>query len=162
MHQMVHRPEGTRRTTPRAEDQRRRGRVVALAVAAWCLLLLAGCARPPDTAGPIAAVERFVAALEARDASAIIAGLEPSDWRGEIGPELRTYLGMLRRVELHDERYRVVSGDETTAVVELRGTLAYSFAEGAAGERAFELLIETVRVGERWYLRGVELPQPEG
>jgi hypothetical protein len=130
------------------------------------LLLLAalgvGCAAPPrDDAGPIGAVERFVAALEARDASAIVALLEPSDWRAEIGPELRSYLGYVTALDLRDPQYSVVEHDGDVAVVRLVGTLAYTLvADGLPGERSVDLRIETARVGDSWYLRQLQLPQP--
>lgn len=129
---------------------------------ALCILSLCACSpAPPDAEGPVRAVEAFVAALEARDASAIAALLEPSDWRGEIGPELRSYLAMLDALDLRDETYAVVEGDADRAVVRVSGTFAYRFAAGgAAGERPVDLRVQTVRVDGRWYLRGLELPQP--
>lgn len=129
------------------------------------LLVLVACApaRPVDTEGPTRAVVAFVAALEARDAGAIVALLEPTDWRGEIGPELRSYLAMLDELDLRDEQYAVVEGDADSALVRVTGMFAYRFADGGgAGERPVDLRVETVRVGDRWYLRGLELPQPGG
>lgn len=137
------------------------------AVSALCTLHLAlalgACALGPrDTAGPVAAVRAFVAALEARDASAIIALLEPTDWRAEIGPELRASLALLAALELRDAAYAVEEHRGDQATVRVTGTLAYSLADGGAGERPVRLLVETVRVGGAWYLRGLELPQPAG
>lgn len=148
------------RRVPRA----RRPGPLAATLALAALLLLAGCSRmPADVEGPVRAAAAFVAALEARDAGAIVALLEPTDWRGEIGPELRSYLGMLDTVELRDPAYSVLEGDADSAVVRVAGTFAYAFADGgAAGERAVDLRVELVRVGDRWYLRGLELPQPGG
>jgi hypothetical protein len=127
------------------------------------VLLLAGCgARPaPDDAGAIRAVEQFVAALEARDASAIIDLIEPSDWRREIGPELRTYLAYMSSIELRDPTYSVQENDGQRAIVRAVGTLAYTLAEGgASGERPADLMIELVQVDDTWYLRQLQLPQP--
>lgn len=141
----------------------RRSRL-ALLVACWLLPLaiLAGCApQPIDNTGPLDAVERFVAALEARDASAIIRLLEPTDWREEIGPELRSYLGYLTAIDLRDAHYSVVEHDGDRAVVRVVGTLAYTLAEdGSSGERPVDLRIETARVDGAWYLRQLLLPQP--
>jgi hypothetical protein len=130
--------------------------------AACCALLLVACGPTPrDTAGPVRAAEAFVAALEARDASAIIELIEPSEWRAEIGPELRSYLGLVAELDLSGERYEVVEHQGDTATVQDTGTFAYTFAEGGeSGERPVELWVETVRVDGRWYLRGVALPQP--
>lgn len=128
------------------------------------LLALSGAAcatQPRDNEGPTRAVAAFVAALEARDASAIIALLEPSDWRAEIGPELRSYLGHVSALELREPRYSLVEHTGDGAVVRVSGTLAYTLAEGgASGERPVDLRIEVARVGGAWYLRQLQLPQP--
>ena len=124
-------------------------------------LLLAACVgQPLDNEGPVRAVEAFVAALEARDASAIIALLEPSDWRAEIGPELRSSLSYVSALDMRDARYTVVEHAGDSAVVRMVGTLAYTLAEGGGGERAVDLRIEVARVGGAWYLRQLQLPQP--
>lgn len=130
----------------------------------FALCLLAACAaRPIDNQGPVLAVERFVAALEQRDPSAIIDQLEPTEWRKEIGPELRSYLGHIAEIDLRDESYTVEQNDGDLAVVRLTGTLSYTLSEsGVSGERPADLQIEVVRVGDTWYLRGLELPQPGG
>ncbi len=125
--------------------------------------LLSGCAARPDNSGPADAARRFVAALEARDAGAIVGLLEPTDWRAEIGPELRGYLAMISAIELRDPAYSVARNDGTTAQVHITGTLAYTLAEGgASGERPVDLRVEAVRVGDSWYLRSLDLPQTSG
>jgi hypothetical protein len=126
------------------------------------MLLLAACSlAPQDAEGPVRATEAFVAALEARDASAILQLIEPTEWRAEIGPELRSYLGLVAELDLSGEHYEVVEQRGDTATVQVTGTFAYTFAEGgASGERPVELWVETVRVDGRWYLRGLALPQP--
>lgn len=126
-------------------------------------LLTACSARPIDNQGPVLAVERFVAALEQRDPSAIIDQLEPTEWRKEIGPELRSYLSHIAEIAISDEAYTVEQNDGELAVVRLTGTLSYTLAESeVSGERPVDLQIEVVRVGDTWYLRGLELPQPGG
>lgn len=129
---------------------------------AACILLLVSCgAAPQDAEGPLRVVEAFVVALEARDASAIIQLIEPSEWRAEIGPELRSYLGLVEAIDLSGERYAIVEQRGDTATVQVTGTFAYSFADGgASGERPVDLYVETVRVDGQWYLRGLALPQP--
>jgi hypothetical protein len=139
-------------------------RSVAFILVALSLTLfgLFGCAAPPDDVGPAEAARRFVAALEARDASAIIDLLEPSDWRAEIGPELRSSLGMLSALQLRGPAYAVSQNDGTTAQVHITGTLAYTLAEdGRSGEIPVDLRVDTVRVGAAWYLHSLELPQPQ-
>jgi limonene-1,2-epoxide hydrolase len=125
-------------------------------------LLLGACTPAPvDNDGPIQTVRAFVVALEDRDASAIIALIEPTDWRREIGPELRTYLGYLATIAIVDETYAVERHQGDTAIVRVTGTLQYALAEsGAGGERPFDLQIEVVRVDGVWYLRSLQLPQP--
>ncbi len=130
---------------------------------ALCLSLSACRLAPQDTEGPVRVVEAFVAALEARDASAIIQLIEPSEWRAEIGPELRSYLGLVDTIDLSGERYEVVEQQGDTATVQVTGAFAYTFADGgASGERPVDLYVETVRVDGQWYLRGLALPQPGG
>jgi hypothetical protein len=133
----------------------------------WVLAIIAtitllGCtAQPPDNAGPADAARRFVAALESRDTGAIMDLLEPSDWRKEIGPELRSYLGLISALNLRDASYTVTQNDGASAQVRITGTLAYTLAEsGTSGERPVDLLVETVRVGGAWYLHSLDLPQP--
>lgn len=141
----------------------RRAPIAMLWIVSLAALALAGCAPPPDDSGPAAAARDFVAALEARDVGAIIGLLEPSDWRAEIGPELRSYLGYLSALQLRDAGYTVSRNDGRTAQVRITGTLAYTLAEsGASGERPVDLLVETVRVGDSWYLRSLDLPRPSG
>ncbi|NJN16809.1 MAG: hypothetical protein HC822_11340 [Oscillochloris sp.] len=131
-------------------------------IRALALLLLlgflVGCA-PADNNGPLRAVQAFVAAIEARNVGAIIAGLEPSDWRAEIGPELRAYLAYLDSITIAQPNYRVLSNDGTVAVVQLTGTVRYVLAaSGNSGERPVDLRLEVVRVGDKWYLRQLLLP----
>jgi hypothetical protein len=147
--------------------QHAKGKMQKVAICrVFCILpfafILAGCSSAPqDTEGPIRATQAYVAALEARDASALIQLLEPTDWREEIGPELRSYLGLVDTLALSDETYEVVEQRDDTATVRVAGTFAYTFADGgASGERPVDLLVETVRVDGQWYLRGLTLPQP--
>ncbi|MBX0326915.1 S8 family serine peptidase [Oscillochloris sp. ZM17-4] len=70
---------------------------------------------------------------------------------------------MVSALELRDAAYRVARNDGATAQVRISGTLVYALAEGgASGERPVDLSVETVRVGDSWYLRSLDLPQPTG
>jgi hypothetical protein len=126
-----------------------------------CLLLLSGCGRGPvDNEGPITAVRTFVAALEARDASAMLATLEPTEWRRELGPELRMYLGYLDVIALEETQYRVEEHSGEQAIVRVTGMLHVQIAERSSMDRQpFDLRIETIVVDGNWYLRSVQLPQ---
>jgi hypothetical protein len=137
-------------------------RAALLLVGSLVLSSLLGCGRPVDNAGPLAAARAFVAALEARDASAIIGLLEPSDWRKEIGPELRSYLGYLQALSLRDPEYRVERNDGASAQVRVSGTVSYTLAEdGTSGEHPVDLQVELVLVGGAWYMHSLDLPQTQ-
>jgi hypothetical protein len=125
------------------------------------ILSVAACTTAVDTEGPVQAVRDFVVALEARDASAIIAQLEPTEWRTQISPELRAYLGLVETIDLYDEQYAVEEHDGELALVRLTGMLDYSLQEGAAaGTQPVDLLFEVVRIDGVWYLRSLDLPPP--
>lgn len=134
--------------------------VVQIGMLALVCLLFVGCAQPVDNEGPVAVVRQFVGALEARDPSAIIALLEPTEWRAEIGPELRSYLGYLEALDLREEAYTVAENSGDTALVRVTGTLSYTLEEGASGEIPVDLQLQVVRIDGIWYLRDLELPQP--
>jgi hypothetical protein len=139
------------------QSLRRTCAVILVAVA----LLGAACGGPVDNVGPVQTVQAFIAALEARDASAIIALIEPTEWRREIGPELRMYLGYLDTIAIPDAAYTVERNQGDTSVVRVTGTLNYTLAEsGFSDERPFDLQINLVRVDGAWYLRSLQLPQP--
>ncbi len=134
-------------------------------VAGWlALLLLASCgsvARPDDFA-PTKKVDEFVAALEARNPSAVIALLEPGDWRREIGPELRIYFRYMAALQLRNKEVSVVENDGGLAIMRLKGDLVYTLSESnVQGERPIDLIIEVVHIQGTWYLRSFQLPTPE-
>lgn len=128
----------------------------------WLLVaLVSGCAnKAVDNEAPVETVRQFIAALEDRDVSAMIDLLEPTDWRKEIGPELRSYLGYVKTLELRDEQYTVERNDGQKATVRLTGTLSYALADDASGERPIDLAIDLVEVDGQWYMHSLELPQP--
>lgn len=134
-------------------------------VTGWlALLLLASCssvARPDDFA-PTKKVNEFVAALEARNPSAVIALLEPGDWRREIGPELRIYFRYMAALQLRNRDVSIVENDGGLAIVRLKGDLAYTLSESnVQGEQPIDLIIEVVNIRGTWYLRSFQLPTPE-
>jgi hypothetical protein len=134
----------------------------------WCiipllLVTLAACALPgtaPDNTGPLQVAQQFVKALEDRDVSGVLALIEPADWRKEIGPELRSYVGYVERIHFRDPRYAVAKNDGDQASIRLTGTLEYSLRDGPAGERPVDVLLEVVRLDGTWYLRSFDLPPP--
>lgn len=129
------------------------------------LLLLAACAAPSATAlddeAAIEAVQAFVAALEARDPSAVLDTLEPADWRYEIGPELRSYMSYIEALEFQDPTYEVLANDGTTAEIRLRADLRYQLRDLEPSERAIDTVFELVQIDGEWYMRSLNLPTPE-
>ncbi len=128
------------------------------------LLLLAACAASSDSstsgAAAVEHVQAFVAALEARDASAVLATLEPADWRREIGPELRSYMSYVEAIEFQAPAYEVLTNDGTTAEVRLRADLRYQLRDLEPGEQPIDTVFELVQVDGAWYLRSLNLPTP--
>jgi hypothetical protein len=125
--------------------------------------LLFGCALPaarPDDAAPRRVVERFVEALEDRDASALLALIEPADWRREIGPELRSYVGYVQRISFRRPTYTVESNNGDEARVHFVATLEYEIEGVEPGEQPVDIIFELVRLDGTWYVRSFDLPQP--
>jgi hypothetical protein len=125
--------------------------------------LLFGCALPgarPDDAAPRRVVERFVEALEDRDASALLALIEPADWRREIGPELRSYVGYVQRISFRRPTYTVESNNGDEARVRFVATLEYEIEGVEPGEQPVDIIFEVVRLDGTWYVRSFDLPQP--
>jgi hypothetical protein len=135
----------------------------AFALALSSFALLASCAlpgSPPDDAAPRRVVERFVEALEDRDASALLALIEPADWRREIGPELRSYVGYVQRIRFRSPAYDVVSNNGDEARVRFSATLQYEIEGVEPGEQPVDIIFELVRLDDTWYVRSFDLPQP--
>lgn len=134
-----------------------------LAFSLLALLLLVACGAPArfDDFAPTNKVNEFVAALEARDPSAVIALLEPGDWRREIGPELRIYFRYMAALKLNNKQVSIVENDGGLAIVRLKGNLAYTLSESnVQGEQPIDVIIEVVNIQGTWYLRSFQLPTP--
>ena len=133
---------------------------------AFCILhsaFLVACAfpaAPPDDAAPRRVVERFVEALEDRDTSALIALIEPADWRREIGPELRSYVGYVQRIRFRNPDYKVESNNGDEAHVRFKAALEYEIKEVPPGKQDVDIIFELVRLDGTWYVRSFDLPQP--
>jgi hypothetical protein len=128
------------------------------------LLILAACAAsssaPVDDEAALKTVQAFVAALEARDPSAVLAILEPADWRREIGPELRSYMSYVEALEFQNPAYELLANDGNTAEIRLRADLRYRLRDFEPGEQAVDTVFELVRIDDEWYLRSLNLPTP--
>lgn len=132
-------------------------------VVALLATMLAACGSATETAdseAALATTRAFVAALEARDPSAILATLEPADWRREIGPELRSYISYVEALEFRNSTYEVLSINRDSAEIRMQATLHYRLRDFEAGEQPIDTVFELVRVEQEWYLRSLSLPTP--
>lgn len=131
------------------------------------LLLLAGAAVwliQRANAGrdqrPAEVVRAFAQAIEARDADAMLAQLEPTIFRREIGPEIRSYVEYIERVTFSDSNYRVVDNTGDTAHVRWTATMQYQLRDLGAGSRPIDSVFELTLIENRWYIQAVDLPAP--
>jgi hypothetical protein len=104
----------------------------------------------------------FVAAIEARDPTAMIARLEPTDWRREIAAELRAYTASVEHIEFHDATYEVVESSAERAEVRLLATIDYRIRGMTEGEQEIDVLVEMVQQDGEWYVRNFALPEAVG
>jgi hypothetical protein len=134
----------------------------------WCILVgvvwfLAACGgtgnREQDPPF-ITTVKDFEAAVEARDPEAILMLLEPTDWRGSIAAELRSYVAGVEQIEFRDTTYETLSSSEEHAEVAVMSTVTYSLKGDISGEYPVDMVIELVNVDGSWYVHGFELPGP--
>lgn len=129
-----------------------------LAVLLAAILVLAGCG--PTAAQDEAAIQvvrDFVAAWEAGDTSAVLALVEPADWRREMGPELRAYTGRIDQLQLANAAYSLLDNDGQVARVRLTGSLSYTLHDGVSGEHELDAVVEVVQVEGAWYVRGLDV-----
>ena len=150
-------------------DPRRRRPLWHWAALALVAALIAGVVvwvtRPPDPMQdprPVEVVKGFVAAVEARDATAMLAYLEPTVARREISPEVRAYMAYVERISFSDSRYELLDNDGDRAHVRWTATMDYQVRELGGGQRAIDTTIELRKIEGRWYLHRVQLPETEG
>lgn len=133
----------------------------------WCVIIasmlfvLTACARTAtstDDEAPRQVVRSFVTAIEDRDASRVLNLIEPADWRKDIGPELRSYVSYLERVQFRDPQYTVVDNTGTLAHVRLVSQMEYEIKGVPPAEQHWDLVFEVVKLDGTWYLRNFELP----
>jgi NH3-dependent NAD+ synthetase len=136
------------------------GGAAALLVALVALFVL----RPRDPLAdprPVAQVQGFVAAMEARDATAMLSFVEPSVLKKQIGPEVRAYVEYIRELRFEDARYELLQSDGERARVRMTATMQYTLDYGdlRSGTHAVDSIYELRLVEGTWYISGVELPQ---
>lgn len=148
-------------------NRRRAPRWVWLALGAFFALLALLALfflRPRDPLAdprPVAAVQGFVAAMEARDATRMLSFVEPSVLKKQMGPEVRAYVEYIRELRFENPRYELVQSDGERARVRMTSTLAYSidYGEVRSGRRPVDTTYELRLIGGTWYISSVNLPQ---
>lgn len=131
---------------------------------ALCIVMLTACggsAPAQNDEAPVQVVKDFVAAAERRDASAMLNLLEPTDWREQIGPELRSYTNQVEQVEIRNPTYTLQDRTDQESHVRVQGTVAYTLRGAAFHEQPIDTTIELVNIDNIWYIRGVEMPIPD-
>jgi hypothetical protein len=134
------------------------GIVVLLGV----VIVLTRPADPMSDTRPVEVVQNFAKAIEARDATAMLSYVEPTIFRREISPEIRSYVEYLKEVRFTDARYTLVDSDGERAHVRWSATMAYTLDLGSqtkSGERPIDTTFELTKFEGTWYLRSAVLPK---
>lgn len=124
-------------------------------------MLLAACSGQPSAADNEAAIQvakDFVAAVEKRDPSAMLDLIEPTDWRREMGPELRSYIGYLQSITFQNQEYSLVDNTGEIAHVRLVSTMEYALEGTGTAKQDIDLNFELVKLDGTWYVRTFTLP----
>lgn len=134
----------------------------ALLLAAGLALLLLRANDPRADTRPIDVVKGFVAAIEAKDADAMLAFVEPTIYRREIGPEVRAYVEYLEQVRFESPRYELLDNDGDRAHVRWTATMHYTLDLGderKTGDRPLDTTFELAKFEGTWYLHSAKIPQ---
>ena len=135
-----------------------------------CLVALAGGAaflltRPSDPMSdprPVEVVRGFAGAIEARDTSKALSYVEPTVFRREISPEIRSYLERFAEVRFENPSYQLLDSDGETAHVRWTATMRYTIGQGGdarSGQRPIDTTFELRKIEGGWYLHSAKLPQ---
>ena len=162
----------TRLAPPAPPASARRARLPAPALWAIvaCLVALAGGAaflltRPGDPMSdprPVEVVRGFASAIEARDTTRVLSYVEPTVFRREISPEIRSYVERLVEVRFANPSYQLLESDGETARVRWTATMRYTIGQGRdarSGERPIDTTFELRKIEGTWYLHSAKLPQ---
>jgi hypothetical protein len=133
---------------------------VALIALGAALFLL----RPADPLAdprPVAVVEGFAEAIEARDATRMLSYVEPTVLKKQIGPEVRAYLEYIQEIRFENARYELLENDGRTARVRWTGTMYWriDYGEVREGTSDIDATYDLRFVEGAWYLSGAKLPQ---
>lgn len=127
----------------------------------WLSLVLLGCASQPseaDNEAAIQVVKNFVAAVEKRDPSAMLNVIEPTEWRREIAPELRSYIGYIQRIAFQNPQYSLIDNTGELAHVRLVSSMEFALEGAEPAKQDVDLTFELVKLDGTWYLRTFDLP----
>jgi hypothetical protein len=133
----------------------------AIVLALALLLLLTRPSDPMSDTRPVEVVRGFAAAIEARDASKMLAFVEPTVYRREISPEIRAYAEYLQSASFANARYELLDSDGEIAHVRWTATMRYTLGlgdEARSGERPIDTTFELRKIEGTWYLHGAKLP----
>ena len=141
----------------------------AWAATALAIVLAVGAAiyftRQPDPLSdprPVEVVKGFVAALEAKDASRMLAYAVPTDVKKEIGPEVRAYLEYVDSITFSDASYTLLDSDGERAHVRWTATMHYKLNFGSqvkSGDKPIDTVYELTKFEGAWYLSSVTPPE---
>jgi hypothetical protein len=136
-----------------------------LIVAALAVVLIGGIAtlvtvlnNPMNDQRPVAVVQGFAAAVEAKDPSKMLSYVEPTRFRKEIGPEIRSYVAYIESIRFVNPQYQLLENDGRRALVRWTATAEYTLRELGSGQRPVDTTFELVNLEGAWYLRSIELP----
>jgi hypothetical protein len=157
----LHAPSADRR--PRLASPWRWALLVAsIVLLAGVVFLLTRPVDPLSDTRPVEVVQGFAAALEARDASAMLSHVEPTIFRREISPEVRAYVEYLKDVRFTNTSYTLLDSDGERAHVRWVATMVYTLdlgSETKSGERPIDTTFELIKFEGTWYLRSAVLPK---
>lgn len=133
-----------------------------VAMIGMVVLVGMGCAPAAPDDAPVQHVQQVVAAWEVGDTEAILAAIEPTEWRREISPEIRQYTGLIRQLTFVEPQYTLLDNDGTVAHVRVESRVVYELQDGRSGEQSLRLIVETVHYDGAWYIRGIDTSGSSG
>jgi hypothetical protein len=125
-------------------------------------VLFAMQTNPMQDRRPIEVTQRFVTAVGQRDVTNMLAQFEPTEYRRQASPELRSYMEYVEQFDIVDPRYELLSNDGERAQVRWIGTLNYRLNFGStvkSGTSQINTIIELTKIEGNWYISSARLPE---
>jgi hypothetical protein len=135
---------------------------LAVAVALSAVVYLTRQPDPLSDPRPVDVVRGFVAAVEAKDASAMLSFAMPTNVKKEIGPEVRAYLEYVDSISFSNAAYTLLDNDGERAHVRWTATMHYRLDLGSevkSGDKPIDTIYELTMFEGAWYLSSVTPPQ---